>query len=228
MKILRTTPEHRALPAYAALRRVWPQFLLHDPLSNQHWHRLFDEFGEFQFVAVEEGVLLAEGCAIPVAGMPHAWRQAFLTEGEPDRLCAIQVLIEPAQQRRGLARPMLEHMSGLARERGWELVAPVRPTWKERYPLASIESYARWRREDGLLFDPWLRTHERLRAEVLGTADEAMRIPGTIAHWQEWTGMWFPESGAYVVPGALVPVEIDVERDEGLYVEPCVWMRHPR
>ena len=89
-------------------------------------------------------------------------------------------------------------------------------------------NYSLFLREDGLLFDPWLRTHERLGAEVLGTADEAMRIPGTIAHWQEWTGMWFPESGAYVVPGALVPVEIDVERDEGLYVEPCVWMRHPR
>ena len=32
--------------------------------------------------------------------------------------------------------------------------------------------------------------------------------------------MTFPETGAYVVPGALVPVEIDHERDEGLYVEP--------
>jgi hypothetical protein len=29
-----------------------------------------------------------------------------------------------------------------------------------------------------------------------------------------------------VVPDALVPVEIDRERDEGLYVEPNVWMVH--
>ena len=29
------------------------------------------------------------------------------------------------------------------------------------------------------------------------------------------------------VPGALVPVEIDREREEGLYVEPNVWMVHP-
>jgi GNAT superfamily N-acetyltransferase len=226
MKIVRTTEEHRAQPAYSALRRAWPEFLFHDSVSNEHWHRLFDEFGDFQFVAVEDGELLAEGCAIPVAGMPHAWRQAFLTEGEPDRLCAIQVLVALEHQGRGLARPMLEHMRGLARERGWELVAPVRPTWKERYPLAPIERYAEWRREDGLLFDPWLRAHERLGAEVIGTADEAMQIPGTIAQWREWTGMVFPDSGPYVVPGALVPVEIDVERDEGLYTEPCVWLRH--
>jgi len=30
-----------------------------------------------------------------------------------------------------------------------------------------------------------------------------------------------------VVPGALVPVEIDRERDEGLYLQPDVWMVHP-
>jgi GNAT superfamily N-acetyltransferase len=227
VKIVRTEQGHRELESYSALRRAWPRFLLHDPVSNEHWHRLFDEFAEFQFVAVEEGEVLAEGCAIPVAGMPHAWRQAFLTEGEADRLCAIQVLVSLEHQGRGLARPMLEHMRGLARGRGWELVAPVRPTWKERYPLAPIERYATWRRDDGLLFDPWLRAHEHLGADVIGTAGEAMVIPGSIAEWQEWTGLSFPESGPYVVPGALVPVDVDVERDEGLYDEPCVWMRHP-
>ena len=38
--------------------------------------------------------------------------------------------------------------------------------------------------------------------------------------------MALPESGAYVVPGALVPVEIDRERDEGVYVEPNICMVH--
>ena len=51
--------------------------------------------------------------------------------------------------------------------------------------------------------------------------------PGSVAEWEEWAQMAFPETGAYVVPGALVPVEIDRERDEGLYVEPNVWMVHP-
>ena len=39
-------------------------------------------------------------------------------------------------------------------------------------------------------------------------------------------GLAFPESGEYVVPQALVPVTIDHEADQGLYVEPNVWMRH--
>jgi hypothetical protein len=38
--------------------------------------------------------------------------------------------------------------------------------------------------------------------------------------------MAFPESGSYVVPEALVTVDIDREADRGLYVEPNVWMHH--
>jgi hypothetical protein len=38
--------------------------------------------------------------------------------------------------------------------------------------------------------------------------------------------MSFPESGAYVVEGALQPVQIDRERNVGRYEDPGVWMRH--
>ena len=230
MKIVPIIDEVRENPSFHALRSGWPEFLLHDPLSNEFWSRLYSERSEFQFVLVDGDEVLAEGNSIPVAGMPIAWRDAFpngFGDGEPDRLCALAVLIGGEHQGKGLSTPMLGHMRALGAERGWELVAPVRPTLKERYPLTPIERYAEWRREDGLLFDPWLRAHERLGAEVIGTAPEAMRIPGTVAEWETWTGLAFPESGTYVVPRALVPVEIDRDRNEGLYVEPCVWMRHP-
>lgn len=51
-------------------------------------------------------------------------------------------------------------------------------------------------------------------------------VEGTIAEWQDWTGLAFPVSGEYVVPGALVPVSISVEGDLGRLAEPNVWMRH--
>jgi hypothetical protein len=63
-------------------------------------------------------------------------------------------------------------------------------------------------------------------ARIVKIALESMRIPATVAEWEERTGMAFPESGEYVVPGALVPVRIDRERDQGLYIEPNVWMAH--
>ena len=230
MKIIPVTDEVRENPSFQALRDAWAEFLFHDALSNEFWTRLYSERSEFQFALVDGDEVLAEGNSIPVAGMPSGWRDTFpngFGDDEPDRLCALAVLIGAAHQGKGLSKQMLGHMRGLGAERGWELVAPVRPTLKERYPLTPIERYAEWRREDGLLFDPWLRAHERLGAEVIGTAPEAMRIPGTVAEWETWTGLAFPESGTYVVPRALVPVEIDRDRNEGLYVEPCVWMRHP-
>ena len=100
----------------------------------------------------------------------------------------------------------------------------MRPSLKHRYPLVPAERYIEWRREDGKLLDPWLRVHESAGARLVGVAPRSMRISGTVASWEEWTQMAFPESGTYIVPGALVPVEIDREGDEGVYVEPNVWI----
>ncbi len=38
--------------------------------------------------------------------------------------------------------------------------------------------------------------------------------------------MKFPESGWYVVEGALCPIRIDMEKDLGVYIEPNVWVSH--
>jgi hypothetical protein len=38
-----------------------------------------------------------------------------------------------------------------------------------------------------------------------------MVISGTVAQWEHWTGMAFPETGRYVVPEALDLVDIDRE-----------------
>lgn len=229
MKIVPVDAEIRVSPTLQQLRRAWPEIVFHDAISNANWGRLYGERPEFQFVLVEDGEVRAEGNSIPVAGMPETWRDALRTgfdASEPDRLCALAILVDPDHQRRGLSRVMLEHMRGLAHERGWELVAPVRPSLKHRYPLTPIESYIEWRRDDGLLFDPWLRAHERLGAEIVEIAQDSLVSEGTVAEFEDWCGLEFPESGSYVVPGALVPVEIDRARDRGIYREPNVWMRH--
>jgi hypothetical protein len=122
---------------------------------------------------------------------------------------------------------MIERMAEIGRDHGLTtLIAPVRPNLKHRYPLVSMERYITWRRPDGTHLDPWLRTHERVGAPIVKVARESMRVLGTVAEWEEWAGMTFPETGSYVVPGALVPIEVDRERDQGLYVEPNVWMVH--
>ena len=106
-----------------------------------------------------------------------------------------------------------------------DVLAPVRPTLKERYPLVSIEEYAGWCRGDGELFDPWMRTHTRLGATIVRPEPRSMRISGTVAEWESWTGLPLPADGAYVFPGGLAPLQ--VEHGQGSYWEPNVWMRHP-
>ena len=53
-----------------------------------------------------------------------------------------------------------------------------------------------------------------------------MVITGTVDEWESWTGLRLPDSGEYVIPGALQPVRIDRDRNEGRYEDPNVWMEH--
>jgi GNAT superfamily N-acetyltransferase len=209
------------------LEGIWPPFLLNDAISNRYWDRIYSDFPEFQFALFDGDELVAEGNCIPVSGQPAQWRDAFVAAfergGDPDRVCALAIMVSPEHRGGGISRRMLEHMRSLAAPIG-DLVAPVRPTLKAKYPNVTIEEYAGWRRDDGTHFDPWIRTHERLGGEITGVAEEAMLIEGPVSKWQEWTGLDFSTDGEHLVPGALVPVT--VRNGHGVYREPCVWLHH--
>ncbi|HSK98341.1 MAG TPA: hypothetical protein VK891_17070, partial [Euzebyales bacterium] len=149
-----------------------------------------------------------------------------LDEGRPaNTLCSLAAVVTPAARGTGLSRIILRAMRDLARRQGFgHLIAPVRPSMKERYPLTPIERYSRWRRADGWLLDPWMRTHERLGAVVGPPLPYSLRVTGSVAEWETWTGLVFPDSGRYVIPGGLALVDIDLGRDIGHYWEPNVWM----
>ncbi len=220
----------------------WPAFMFNDPVADELWHYLQEDFAEYQFVYRDDaGATIAVGHTLPfhwegpLSDLPDTgWDGIFqkvvddyLTGRAPNMLTAIEATIIPAHRGSGLSKRVIGEMRSMAHARGIKtLVAPVRPSLKSRYPTTPIDRYVAWKTEDGFPFDPWLRTHARLGAKIVKIAPESMRIPGKVAEWETWTGMLFPESGDYIVPGALVPVRIDRERDEGLYVEPNVWMVH--
>jgi GNAT superfamily N-acetyltransferase len=205
-------------------------------VSDDLWDRQYEEFPDLQLYLVdEEDSYLAESNAVPVPfgpeelpdkGWDAALEQAFARRPLV-AVSAIAITIRAEHRGRGLSRTMLEGMRAAVAARGLtDLVAPVRPSLKHLYPLVPVERYVEWRRDDGSLLDPWLRVHESAGARIVRVAPRSMRIAGTVAEWEAWTSMAFPESGSYVVPGALVPVEIDREADQGVYVEPNVWMHH--
>jgi GNAT superfamily N-acetyltransferase len=219
---------------------VWPEFIHHtDATFNALWGRVRREFPDFQLVLYDDetDTLVGRGQTIPFRwdgtlgdlpdGVDGVVRRVFGSGGEPTTLSALVAVVDPRYQGRGLSSLIIEGMRGLVVGHGLDaLLAPVRPTLKARYPLTAMERYLGWRRADGQLFDPWLRVHERLGAEILGVCPGSLVVEGTVAEWEEWTGMAFPDSGSYIVEGALVPVEIDRAQDVGRYVEPNVWMRH--
>ena len=215
---------------------TFAEFLGHGEVALRHWGKLRHEHPDLQLVLYDEErdavvghartlpTRGADGLPDGVDGVLETWFEG--ERPEPDVLSALVAVVDRGRQREGLSRLLIAAMTDLARGHGFPaLVAPVRPTWKERYPLIPIERYATWRRDDGLLFDPWLRVHERLGAELLGICPGSMRIEGDVAAWEEWTGLVFPDDGDYLVPGGLVPVRFTGGR--GTYVEPNVWMRHP-
>lgn len=222
-------------------REVWPVFMLKDPVADRYWSSLYTTFADFQIVLCDDAdIVIAAGHTIPVVwggtveGLPAGW-DAVLEQGVhdhkhqrvPTTLSALAIVVARSHQRQGLSSTVVRAMQSIAAEHGLTaLIAPVRPILKSRYPLTSMERYVRWKQTDGSPFDPWLRVHWRLGAEILCIAPQSMVIPGTVAEWEAWTELRFPESGTYIVPGALQPIVMDCEQDLGRYEDPNVWMRH--
>lgn len=222
---------------------VWPEYNRHGDVLNPLWEGLYETFPEYQFVLVhdENGSILARGNTIPFAwdgtledlpsGIDELAQRGFANQEEgvvPNVMSAMAAEVPRRHQSKGFGVLVLKTMAALASGGGFErLLAPARPSFKERYPITPIEEYQSWKGTDGYPFDPWLRAHVMLGAEFLRPAPESLRITGTVAEWSSWTGMAFPGSGTYVFPRGLSTLEIDREADQGRYWEPNVWMMHP-
>ena len=222
----------------------WPEFMLHDPVADEHWHELFDSFGDYQFAMLdtETNRMAAMGNSVPFRwGQPleelpdGGWDWVFVKAVEdhkkgvtPNIQSAIQINIHPDYQSQGLSGKMVAVMRGIGKSKGFQyLVAPVRPNQKSKYPLTNIDDYIQWTNDEGLPFDAWLRVHAKAGAKIIKPCHESMIIRGPRTDWESWTNLKFPQSGKYHIPGALNPIDMNIEKDEGIYIEPNVWMVHP-
>lgn len=225
-----------------AAEQVWPTFMLHDAVCNQYFGGLPRYFPECQIYLLDDQTdeLIGVGNTIPVtwdgtnADLPGGVDDVLATyigdrqtQSPPNTLCALQAAVLPGHQGTGLSRVIIGGMRTVAERLGFaDLIAPVRPNMKSRYPLTPMDRYIQWVRGDGLPLDAWLRVHARLGASIERIAERSMLVEGTVAEWEAWMGMAFPDSGDYVIPDALTPITIDQARDIGRYIEPNVWMRH--
>jgi GNAT superfamily N-acetyltransferase len=238
-------------PAYSHYRdlvrgltkEVWPEFMLHDQVANDLWHELLDRFAEYQLALYDaqnkRATAMANSFPLrwegPLEALPEGgWDWAFLKAVEdnkqglvPNLHSAIQIMVRPDYQGQGLSMPMVQAVRALTKLKGLQsLIIPIRPSEKDKYPLTSLDDYITWETKQGLPFDPWLRVHVRAGGKIIKVCHESKVIRGSQAEWEQWTGMKFPQSGQYVIDGALNPMKMNVEKDEGVYIEPNVWMVH--
>lgn len=224
----------------------WPKFMMQTSVDDHYWERLYQRpFAEYQFVAitgegVEEKVVgLINSVALPwkepLQALPdRGWDEIFALAMESeqqqlscDLISALSVTV--AKEYRGYKIPQLliSHLKSYAKRQNYlGIVVPVRPTMKHLYPIQYFRDYITWKNERGEPFDPWIRAHWRLGAKFIKIAPESMRITGTIANWEAWTGLKFPQDGKYAITFGLVPLKIDVAKNIGEYVEPNLWMFH--
>jgi GNAT superfamily N-acetyltransferase len=222
--------------AERAFRDVWPEYNHHGDVSGRYFGALIPRYAHLQFLLRDAADrIVARGRTIPFAwdgtladlpaGVDAVGLRALDETGAPTTLSALAAEVAADRQGQGISVLVIAAMAEVARNAGFDsLVAPVRPSWKDRYPLVPIEDYASWVREDGLPFDPWMRVHARLGATTLRPEPHSLQITGSVEEWQRWTGADLPTDGEYVFPGGLAPVT--VRNGVGRYWEPNVWMLH--
>ena len=219
----------------------WPEFIFHDVEVRKYSERRVQYFPEWEFYLVEDDARLIAGCwGVPIAwdgtvsdlpgGFTDSLARSVTAHEEgvvPNTFVLMAAAVRSDEQGRGHAGRVITAVRERAAAGGLpQVIAPVRPTLKSRYPLTPIETFMGWTRPDGLPLDPWLRTHARLGATILAPAQASQTMTGTVAEWEKWTGMAFPDSGTYVIPDGLTVLDIDRPADAGIYREPNVWMRH--
>ena len=173
---------------------VWPEFMLNDPVANEHWGRLRDDFAAFQLALLDEqGEVVAANNAAPLAwdgtddGLPAGWDDQFLRQPRRAggrhaaghaRRAPGDGAVRPAgrrTERRDGQRDACQR--GVARLAGSDRLRPA--DRQGPLPADPIEAYARWTRDDGLPLDPWIRLHVRLGGRLVRPSPASMRIEGS-------------------------------------------------
>lgn len=223
----------------SALRKqVWPDFIR---LSDETIFTLYERCPDFQIGLVNKET---NDLAAIANSIPFSWHRPIselsdegvswiIDKGlhEPvdlnsaNMMCAVSMSISRDERNKGISKILLEHLKQIAVSKKFtHFVAPVRPTLKTYYPLIPIENYVKWKNKEGGLFDPWLRTHVALGAQILKICTRSARVVAPISQWETWTGMIFPGDGSYIIKDALAPVEIQYKDGIGTYIEPNIWV----
>jgi GNAT superfamily N-acetyltransferase len=223
----------------AAEEQIYPAFMTQGQANYyEQMGKLVDSIAAYRIAYVAAGTdrVLAGAEAAPIAwdgsdeDLPRGYddgleRAVAVAKGraEPTALCAVNLMVTEEARGMRLSVRLMEALRERADGLG-PVVAAIRPPGKLQHPRTAIEEYVGWTREDGKPFDPWIRSFLAAGARLGPVSPESLSITGSVAEWTEWTGVDFPSSGEYELPGGLSTLHVNREADICTYVEPSVWV----
>lgn len=218
---------------------TWPRYFAGSQVLMRHWEDLYRLFPQYQFCLVDT----ADTVACVANGIPLYWdgHKASVPSGwdaglelalhqhaqgvAPNTVLGLAGIVAEHCQGQGLSSTLVRGFRALARQQGLEhFLGPVRPVGMSEG--TSVERWAQLRDEHGEPLDFWLRTHLRLGARELGVATHSQRIEGTVAQWQDWSGVHFDRPGAWQLDDTLQSVQVDLQNNLAVYYDPSIWVAH--
>ncbi len=224
-------------------KECWDEFMLCDEVSIKYREFRDKEFSDYHFYVVDNHRNVLAMCkSIPThwngseESLPEGYDDALIyainyykTKGKSNwnTLLGTSICVFKENRNLGLSSFCVNAMKQICRNNGFQnLIIPVRPNFKHKYPLIEIDEYIKWTNSDERSFDPWVRTHLNIGGKIIRVAKKSMTIKGSIDEWEKWTKMQFLSTGKYIVAGALSPIEINYEEKTGVYYDPNVWIVH--
>ena len=137
--------------AWERTRDPLPEYNNYGDVLNGYWGQLTEERPDFQFHLLgDDGDIVARARSIPVrwdgsvndlpVGIDGASARGF-DEGGANVLCALVIMVPRDIQGRGVSAAAVKAMAEIARRHGLgSLIAPVRPSWKDRSARPSSDT----------------------------------------------------------------------------------------
>ena len=154
-EVVKDIPDQQKIH-FEVTKDLWPEFMFHDPISNKYWDKLFELFSEYQFLLKSEGEIIGIGQCLPLfwdkpfQKLPKGGWDWALEKGiidklkgiNPNVLNGLQIAVNKDHQGKGISSLVLKEMAAIAKEKDFKnVIIPIRPSLKSRYPLIDIGDY---------------------------------------------------------------------------------------
>ncbi|HAN78836.1 MAG TPA: hypothetical protein DCQ31_14280 [Bacteroidales bacterium] len=213
----------------------WPKFLTENFELLKHWRQLYKQYPEWQLLFRDgiEYIGLCNLAPLNWDGEPESLNEGLLptlekiieTPQQSNTLCCFSIVVGKEHVGEGISIKMLNEVKKLAIDAGYKYILfPVRPMYKKRYPITPLADYVQWMRGN-LPFDPWIRTLAKIDAKILKVMPNSVKVQASVSDWENWTDIYFGQTGDYIIPKGHAPLHIDLEKNMGIYAEEGLWMK---